>query len=171
MSVRKVGVVVHPGRPPAVELGKLLASWAEDHGIELRTLVSERGCIGEDVPCVEEPEFAPGLDHLHPDVRVISSTWQQGFEGRGGVRRLVGDWDRAFEDWSLRVEDLVDCPDGRRLAVGRVRMHGKKTGTELDRPVALLFTLDEGLIVRIEAFVNRLNEAYAAAGLPLKSSS
>jgi NAD+ kinase len=60
--IRKVGVVVHPGRPPALELGKLLAGWADEHGIELRTLVSEQGCIGEDVPCVEPPDFARGLD-------------------------------------------------------------------------------------------------------------
>ncbi len=61
-QVQRVGVVVHPGRPPAVELGRRLAGWADKHGIELRTLVSERGCIGEDVPCVEPDEFAPGLD-------------------------------------------------------------------------------------------------------------
>src|SRR5215218_7743447 len=61
-SLRRVGVVVHPGRPPAVELGKVLAGWADDHGIELRTLTAERGCLGEDVPCVEPDEFAPGLD-------------------------------------------------------------------------------------------------------------
>ena len=60
--LKRVGVVVHPGRPPAVELGKVLARWAEEHGIELRTLASEQGCIGENVPCVEAPEFAPGLD-------------------------------------------------------------------------------------------------------------
>jgi ketosteroid isomerase-like protein len=119
----------------------------------------------------ERGEFAPGVGHLHPDVQVISSTWQRGFEGRGGVRRLVGDWEQAFEDWSLSVEGLVDCPDGRRLAVGRVRTRGKKTGGELDRPVALLFTLNDGLIIRIEAFVNRLDEAYAAAGLPREPSS
>ena len=61
-SLRRVGVVVHPGRPPAVELGKALAGWADDHGIELRTLTSERGCLGEDIPCVEPDEFTPGLD-------------------------------------------------------------------------------------------------------------
>src|SRR4029453_5424595 len=61
-SLRRVGVVVHPGRPPAVELGKQLAEWAGEHGIELRTLTSEQGCIGDDVPCVEPDEFAPGLD-------------------------------------------------------------------------------------------------------------
>ena len=60
--IRRVGVVVHPRRPPAVELGKRLAEWADEHGIELRTLTSEQGCVGEDVPCVEEQDFAPGLD-------------------------------------------------------------------------------------------------------------
>jgi NAD+ kinase len=60
--MQRVGVVVHPGRPPAVELGKLLASWGEEHGIELRTLTSEQGCIGDDVPCVEPEDFAAGLD-------------------------------------------------------------------------------------------------------------
>jgi NAD+ kinase len=60
--IEKVGVVVHPGRPPAVELGKLLAGWADEHGIELRTLTSEQGCVGEDVPCVEPDDFALGLD-------------------------------------------------------------------------------------------------------------
>ena len=48
--IRRVGVVVHPGRSPAVELGKQLAGWADEHGIELRTLTSERGCVGEDLP-------------------------------------------------------------------------------------------------------------------------
>jgi NAD+ kinase len=61
-QVRRVGVVVHPGRPPAVELGRRLAGWADKHGIELRSLASERGCVGEDVPCVEPEDFAPGLD-------------------------------------------------------------------------------------------------------------
>jgi NAD+ kinase len=61
-QVRRVGVVVHPGRPPAVELGKQLAGWADEHGIELRTLASERGCIGDDVPCAEPSEFPIGLD-------------------------------------------------------------------------------------------------------------
>jgi NAD+ kinase len=60
--IERVGVVVHPGRPPAAEFGKLLTGWADEHGIELRTLTSERGCIGEDVPWVEPEEFAAGLD-------------------------------------------------------------------------------------------------------------
>jgi NAD+ kinase len=60
--LRRVGVVVHPGRPPAVELSKQLAGWADEHGIELRALASERGTFGDDVAAVEPEEFASGLD-------------------------------------------------------------------------------------------------------------
>jgi NAD+ kinase len=61
-SLRRVGAVVHPGRPSAARLGKELADWAAEAGIELRTLASERGCLGEDVPCAEPAEFPHGLD-------------------------------------------------------------------------------------------------------------
>jgi ketosteroid isomerase-like protein len=113
----------------------------------------------------ERGEFAPRLDHLHRDVEVVNHISGRGFEGHGGVRRLIGDWDQAFENWSLKIEELHECADGGRLAVGRVVLHGKKTGSEMDRPVGLLFALDDGLITRVEFFVNRVDEAYAAAGL------
>jgi NAD+ kinase len=60
--LRRVGAVVHPVRPSAARLGKELADWAAEHGIELRTLDTERGCLGEDVPCVGSAEFPLGLD-------------------------------------------------------------------------------------------------------------
>jgi NAD+ kinase len=60
--MRRVGAVVHPVRPSAATLGKELADWAAEAGIELRTLASERGCLGEDVPCAEPAEFPVGLD-------------------------------------------------------------------------------------------------------------
>ncbi|HZC99875.1 MAG TPA: NAD(+)/NADH kinase [Actinomycetes bacterium] len=59
---RRVGAVVHPGRPAALELGKKLASWGAERGVELRTLHQERGCLGQEVPCVPPEEFAAGLD-------------------------------------------------------------------------------------------------------------
>jgi NAD+ kinase len=59
---RRVGAVVHPGRPAALELGKELASWGAERGVELRTLDEERGCLGQEVPCVPPEQFADGLD-------------------------------------------------------------------------------------------------------------
>ncbi|HEX8135684.1 MAG TPA: NAD(+)/NADH kinase [Actinomycetes bacterium] len=61
-SLRRVGAVVHPTRPSAARLGKELAAWAAEAGIELRTLASERGSLGEDVPSAEPAEFPAGLD-------------------------------------------------------------------------------------------------------------
>jgi NAD+ kinase len=60
--LRRVGAVVHPGRPAAQDLGKQLASWGAERGVELRTLHNERGCLGQEVPCVAPEEFAEGLD-------------------------------------------------------------------------------------------------------------
>jgi NAD+ kinase len=60
--LRRVGAVVHPGRPAAPAVGKELVRWAADHGVELRTLAQERGCLGDEVPCVAQEEFARGLD-------------------------------------------------------------------------------------------------------------
>jgi NAD+ kinase len=60
--VARLGVVVHTGRPAALAAGKELAGWAEEHGVELRTLETERGCLGDAVPCVDTAGFAAGLD-------------------------------------------------------------------------------------------------------------
>jgi NAD+ kinase len=59
---RRVGAVVHPRRPAAMDLGKKLASWGAEHGVELRTLDDEHGCLGREVPCVRPEEFPEGLD-------------------------------------------------------------------------------------------------------------
>jgi NAD+ kinase len=59
---RRIGAIVHPGRPAALDLGKKLAGWAAERGVELRTLHDERGCLGEDVPCCGPKEFPIGLD-------------------------------------------------------------------------------------------------------------
>jgi NAD+ kinase len=61
-TLRRIGAVVHPARPSAARLGKELAEWGAGHDIELRTLDSERGCLGEGVPCVPPEEFPIGLD-------------------------------------------------------------------------------------------------------------
>ena len=58
----RLGAVVHGGRPRALAVGQQLAKWTAGQGIELRTLSSERGCLGEDVPCADPADFAKGLD-------------------------------------------------------------------------------------------------------------
>ncbi|HEY1357560.1 MAG TPA: nuclear transport factor 2 family protein [Thermoleophilaceae bacterium] len=110
-------------------------------------------------------EFAPSQAHLDRDVVIVNQISGRSFEGHGGIRWLISDIDDAFAEWKLDVEEVLDVSDDRQLVVGRAVATGRKTGTELDRPLAFLFTLEDGLIARIDAFPNRLDEAYAAAGL------
>ena len=62
---------------------------------------------------------------------------------------------------------MLDTDSGGKLVIGRFHLRGgKRTGEDLDREAALLFSLaDDGRIIRVEAFPGRVNEAYAAAGL------
>jgi NAD+ kinase len=60
--LRRVGAVVHRGRASAIAVGKELAEWGRQRAVELRTLDSERGCLGEEVPCADAAGFPDGLD-------------------------------------------------------------------------------------------------------------
>jgi NAD+ kinase len=62
LRIRRAGVVAHPNRAGARDLGKELARWAAEHGVVLRTLDTEQGCAGPDAECVPEAEFAADLD-------------------------------------------------------------------------------------------------------------
>jgi ketosteroid isomerase-like protein len=86
------------------------------------------------------------------------------------IRAALERWQKG--EWEPRKTDIhpdVEADDGRWLAVGRLRAHGRKAGTELDRPAAWLFSLRDGRIVRVVPFPGRVDEAYAAAGLERES--
>jgi NAD+ kinase len=58
-SIRRVGLVVHLGREPAVEAGRALAAWCRDRGVPTRGLHGEE--IGAD-ETRDEDEFPEDLD-------------------------------------------------------------------------------------------------------------
>jgi ketosteroid isomerase-like protein len=111
-------------------------------------------------------EYEPRASEIHPDVTVVSQPSGRGLRGYGGLRRLMGDLRRSFDDWELEVDELLETHKGGRLVVGRIHLRGgRRTGEDVERPTALLFDVEDGLIVRVELFPNRLDQAYAAAGL------
>jgi hypothetical protein len=112
-------------------------------------------------------EYEPRPSEIHPDVKVVSQVAGKTFHGYGGVRRWASELNRSFDNWSFVVDELLETPIGGRLAVGHLHLcGGKRTRSNVEAPAALLFSLDsDGLIVRIDAFPNRVDEAYAAAGL------
>ena len=85
------------------------------------------------------------------------------YRGPEGFMQWLEDWSAAWEEWSLDPEEYIDGDD-RVIVVAKMHARGRGSGVEVDRQVALLFELRDGLIVRIDYFNNK-SEALAAAGL------
>jgi ketosteroid isomerase-like protein len=76
-------------------------------------------------------------------------------------RRYAG----AFEDYRWTVQRLTDLGAGAVLVVTIESGRGKGSGVSVERPLAVLYTLVDGKVVRITFFEDE-QEALKAAGLP-----
>lgn len=104
------------------------------------------------------------LTVVHPEVEVIPLSGKlverRVYRGHEGVR----EWDRGRrETWDLEFrprefEAIGDCV----VVDGTVVSRGAGSGLELDTPVSWVFEFRDGLIDRLEAFLDR-SEAIAAA--------
>ena len=56
---KRVGLVAHQQRPPAEELGRVVAAWLQSQGHEVRVPASDEVALGRHVP---DDRFAEGLD-------------------------------------------------------------------------------------------------------------
>jgi NAD+ kinase len=62
IALGRIGVVAHPERAGAQQLGDTLGRWAGANGLTVRTLDSEKGCAGPDAETTGEAAFPVGLD-------------------------------------------------------------------------------------------------------------
>jgi ketosteroid isomerase-like protein len=73
-------------------------------------------------------------------------------------------WD-VWEQTSYEPEEIVDLGDDRFLVLVRVRNRGQASGIELDAEIAHVWTVKEGLAVRMQQFISR-EAAREAVGAP-----
>ena len=105
----------------------------------------------------------------HPQIEWDQSRNRLAFDlppvskGHEGVR----DWFRrsatAFGSVEYEHEDLIDAGD-QVVQFFRMRVRGRGSGIELEGPLAQVWTLAGGLVVRVEFFEDRA-QALKAAGL------
>jgi ketosteroid isomerase-like protein len=83
--------------------------------------------------------------------------------GRDRLREAWRRWIEAFEFAKFDAYGFVDAGDE---VLVRVRMHarGRGSGLETDQVLALVWTVVDGVVVRVRAFTD-LEEAREAAGL------
>jgi ketosteroid isomerase-like protein len=94
-------------------------------------------------------------DHDTPD--------QGGYKGHKGFEHWLADWGAAWGEWSLDPEEFIDAGE-RVLALVRMTATGRGSGIEVSRADAIVYTVRDGRIARIDYYNDR-DEARQAAGL------
>jgi ketosteroid isomerase-like protein len=83
------------------------------------------------------------------------------YRGHEGVRVFWDSWAGSWDDIQLEPEEFIDLGD-RVLVLARFRASGRNQ-IEVNRPIAQLWTMRDGLIVSFQSYWDRA-EALAAAG-------
>jgi ketosteroid isomerase-like protein len=116
---------------------------------------------------------AMDMSFIDPDVvyedDILPDHVGEAYRGHEGWIRSAKTWAEPFEWVRLELEEIIDAGD-RVLSFHRVRSKARHTGIEFDSrdtdgaPLGYVWTLRDGKIVHLRAFVDR-EQALEAAGL------
>jgi ketosteroid isomerase-like protein len=88
---------------------------------------------------------------------------QQTYEGVEGTRAFMRAWLETWDEWELEAEAFHDAGD-RVVAITRQRGKAKSSGLPVDMHFAQVWTLRDGIALRMEMYADP-SEALKAAGL------
>jgi ketosteroid isomerase-like protein len=111
-------------------------------------------------------DLAAAYGFLHPDVEWVIAREHpdaRTLTGHEAVAEYQRDWQEAVPDVGVEYDRVLDA-GGKVVAIGSVRGTGTGSGADVQVPIALVFTLRDGLIIRVEEYLNP-SEALEAAGL------
>ncbi len=87
------------------------------------------------------------------------------YRGHDGLARFWTELLDAWEEFAPEIEEVIECPPARLITLDVVRARGKGSGIDMESRGAMLWTVQEGKIVRVKMFQTR-QEALEAVGLP-----
>jgi ketosteroid isomerase-like protein len=86
------------------------------------------------------------------------------YRGRDGVSEFMRTWAEDFGDLSFDIEQLIDAPDDRVVALIHQRASGQASGVPVEMDLAAVYDLKGGRVIRIRNYLEPA-EALEAAGL------
>jgi ketosteroid isomerase-like protein len=102
----------------------------------------------------DQSEFKSAITGLEKDT----------YRGLDEIERYMHDLEDVFEDWHSEDERYLDAGDGRVVLDYRIVGRGRGSGVPVDQPIAILWTVREGKILRGEGFLDP-EHALEAAGV------
>jgi uncharacterized protein len=97
------------------------------------------------------------------DLRRRVSADARVYYGLEGVQEFFRDFLASFGEWKTEVEEWIDAGD-QVIAMVRSYGRGRHSGVPVDMLEAHLWTVRDGLLLRLQVFATRA-EALEAAGL------
>jgi ketosteroid isomerase-like protein len=92
--------------------------------------------------------------------------WPEGeYVGHAGFRRFLTEWLEVWDAFEVGVDELVAAPDGRVASIFWQRGKGRKSGLTMDVKWALISTIRDDKVVRIDVY-DSPQQALEAVGLP-----
>ena len=111
-----------------------------------------------------EPEIADAMRHLHPNIEWKSALIGITTRGHEDTARGVDQLLDAAQDYRVIVPEVTDLGSNQVLAVLELAMKGKASDIDVNATVFSIVTLENGLIIRMDEYLER-PEALEAAGL------
>jgi ketosteroid isomerase-like protein len=100
-----------------------------------------------------DPDVEWVVAREHPTARTI--------RGLNDLRAYRKDWSEALGGLSFSIEEMIDGPEVV-VAIGHVTGTGAGSGAEIEVPLALVLRFRDGLVSRVEEYLNA-DEARGAA--------
>jgi ketosteroid isomerase-like protein len=110
------------------------------------------------------PELADVMRYLHPGIEWKSALIGITARGHEGTAHGVDQFLDAAQDYRVNVREVTDLSDSQVLAVLRLAMKGKASDIDVNATIFSIVTVEDGLIVRMDEYLERV-EALKAAGL------
>ena len=107
------------------------------------------------------------LTHIHPEVVYdITRNSPEGaiFHGHEGLREGLLLWLDTWDDYWVEIDEVIDAGADRVVVAARQGGRGRETGADVTTDVAWIYTIRDGMIVRIETHPSK-DAALAAAAV------
>jgi ketosteroid isomerase-like protein len=112
-------------------------------------------------------DWEAAMSFFHPDVVYDISRYSAGggvFHGHEGVRAGFSEWIGSWEDYRYELLEVIDAGDDKVVTTSRQTGRGRGSGVEVEVANAVVNTLRNGKIVRMDVYATH-SEALEAVGL------
>ena len=126
-----------------------------------------QGLANEDLAKAFDLAVQAGV--LAPDAVLVPArelTGEVTYRGKDGFVEFMRRWSEDFDDWTIRLDEVVEAPGEVAAAVLTQRATGRGSGVPTELVHGAVYRFDADRVVRIELYLQP-KDAFEAAGLAM----